>query len=217
MGLHKNQFKSVASIKLACYFDVLSRLLVQVEIFDKRVSDLLSCLRNQVQKVPQDTIAIYDRGYGSSLLVYLHTLYGSRCVIRLKTDFSKVVKRFVESADNELFIEEPLSDKSYKRLESLGINKSRTTQVSYRLVKVVLSSGEIEVLMTNLDNRFTINDLSEIYRLRWGIETCFNSVKNHLMLGIFSGYSQCSIEQDIWCSMIFITFKVSRCWKPKSV
>jgi hypothetical protein len=57
--------------------------------------------------------------------------------------------------------------------------------------------------MNNLDNTFTISDLAEIYRLRWGIGTCFGGIKNHQMLGIFSGYSQIAVKQDIWCNLIF--------------
>jgi hypothetical protein len=60
--------------------------------------------------------------------------------------------------------------------------------ITYRLVKVILPTGETEVLMTNLDESFTISDLSEIYHLYWGVETAFNGIKNHQMLGTFSGY-----------------------------
>jgi hypothetical protein len=75
--------------------------------------------------------------------------------------------------------------------------------ITYRLVKIILSTGETEVLMTNLDESFTISDLSEIYRLRWGIETAFNGIKNHQMLGTFSGYSALVIRQDIYCNLLF--------------
>jgi hypothetical protein len=148
-------------------------------------------------------IAVYDRGYGSHIVPFLHEKNGSKYVIRLKTGFSNTVKRFMESDDNEVFITEPLSEKTYKRLEKFGIRKSKMDTISYRLVKIKLSTGETEVLMTNLDNSFTIKDLAEIYRLRWGIEGCFFCLKSHLMLGIFSGYSEQVIYQDIWCNLLF--------------
>lgn len=148
-------------------------------------------------------IGIYDRAYGSQILPFFHDLYDSKYVIRLKTDFSNVVKKFMQSSANEILITETLSEKTYKRLETFGIRKSKMDSITYRLVKVVLSTGETEILMTNLDNTFTISDLSEIYRLRWGIETCFGGIKNHQMLGTFSGYSQVAVKQDIWCNLIF--------------
>lgn len=164
---------------------------------------MLCCIGQQVKQIPEDVITIYDRGYGSQILPFFHDLYGSKYVIRLKTDFSNVVKKFIQSVDNEILITEPLSEKTYKRLKTLGIRKSKIDTISYRLVKVILSTGETEILMTNLDNTFTVSDLSEIYRLRWGIETCFGGIKNHQMLGTFSGYSQAAVKQDIWISLIF--------------
>jgi hypothetical protein len=46
--------------------------------------------------------------------------------------------------------------------------------VSYRLVKVLLATGEIEVLVTDLGKEFTVQALGELYNLRWGIATCFH-------------------------------------------
>ena len=203
MGIHKNQYKEVASIKLSVYFDIFNKMITQFELFDKRKSDLLCCLQNQVKNVPKDVIAIYDRGYGSQILPFFHDLHGSEYVIRLKIDFSNTVKKFMQSTDNEAFITEPLSEKTYKRLEEFGIRKPQNDTISYRLVKVILSTGETEILMTNLDKSFTISDLAKIYCLRWGIETAFNGIKNHQMLGTFSGYSRIAIEQDIWNNLIF--------------
>ena len=203
IGIHKNQFKEVASVKISAYFDVFAKIITQIALFDKRTADLLCCIQNQIKNIPTDVIAIYDRAYGSQILPFLHDLYNSKYVIRLKVDFSNTVKKFMKSTENEILVTEPLNEKTYKRLEKFGIRKSKLDTISYRLVKVILNTGEIEILMTNLNNTFSISDLSEIYRLRWGIETCFGGVKNHQMLGIFSGYSELVVKQDIWCNLIF--------------
>jgi Transposase DDE domain len=203
IGVHKNQFKVVASIKLSCYFDILNKIITSVSTHPKQTTDLNACLQKQVHEIPKDVIAIYDRGYGSHVVPFLHDKNGSKYVIRLKTGFSNTVKKFMQSNDNEAFINEPLSERCYKSLEKFGIRKSRADTVSYRLVKVVLPTGETEILMTNLDKSFTINDLAELYRLRWGIETCFLCLKSHQMLGTFSGYSEQVILQDIWCNLLF--------------
>lgn len=203
IGVHKNQFKEVASVKISAYFDVHNKLITQFGLFDKRRADLICCIEKQVKIVPKDVIAIYDRGYGSQILPFFHDSYGTKYVIRLKTDFSNVVKSFMQSTENELLVTEPISEKTYKRLAEMGIRKSQKDMVSYRLVKVPLNTGETEILMTNLDNSFSINDLAEIYRLRWGIETCFFCVKNHQMLGTFSGYSALAVKQDIYVNLLF--------------
>jgi hypothetical protein len=203
IGIHKNQYKAVASIKLSCYFDILSKILTSVSIHSKQTTDLMACLQKQVQNIPKDVIAIYDRGYGSHILPFWHDKNGSKYVIRLKTGFSNTVKKFMESSANEVFITEPLSERTCKRLAECGIRKSQLDMISYRLVKIILPTGEPEVLMTNLDSTFTMSDLGELYRLRWGIETCFFCLKSHQMLGIFSGYSEQVILQDIWVNLLF--------------
>lgn len=193
----------MASVKISVYFDIFSKLITLVELFDKRTSDLVCCLSNHIKEIPKDTIAIYDRAYGSHILVFFHHFYQSKFVVRLKVDFSNTVKKFVESADQEAYITEPMTEKARKRLEKHGIIQSKNDTVSYRLVKVVLATGEIEVLMTNLDESFTVSDLAELYRLRWGIETCFFCLKSLQMLGNFSGYSPLVVKQDIFLNLIF--------------
>ena len=139
--------------------------------------------------------------------MFLHNLYCSKIVVRLKTDFSKVVKDFVKSSEKEIIINEVINEKCISVLKKLGLFKSKFDTVSYRLVKVILSTGETEILMTNLDNSFTINDLSEIYRLRWGIETAFFRLKSLQILGTFSGYSPLAIHQDIFINLIFFNLR----------
>ncbi len=203
IGIHKNQYKEVASIKISIYFDVFNKLISLFGLFDKRTADLQCCLKGQIKAVPKDVIAIYDRAYGSQILAFFHSLYGSKYVARLKASSSNTVRRFLQSPDNDMIIAEPMGERCYKRLEEFGIRKSKSDMIAYRLVKVVLSTGEVEVLMTNLDEKFSISDLSELYRLRWGVETAFNGIKNHQMLGTFSGYSELAVKQDIYCNLLF--------------
>lgn len=203
IGVHKNQYKEVASVKLSCYFDILNKIITSAAIYAKQTTDLNACLQKQIHEIPKDVISLHDRGYGSHIIPFWHDTNGSKYVIRLKTTFSNTVKKFMESPDADVSITEPLSDKARKRLADLDIKKSKTDTITYRLVKVILPTGETEVLMTNLDSTFTINDLAELYRLRWGIETCFFCIKSHQMLGIFSGYTKSPILQDIWTNLLF--------------
>jgi hypothetical protein len=86
--------------------------------------------------------------------------------------------------------------------QSLGLPE----EITLRLVKVVLPSGEVEVLATSLmdEQTFTIETLKELYFLRWGVETFFSKVKGRLDLENFTGKSVETIKQDFW-STIFIS------------
>jgi hypothetical protein len=69
-----------------------------------------------------------------------------------------------------------------------------------RVVKLVLDSGEQEVLITNL-YEIAYKDFKALYHKRWGIETKYDVVKNKLALENFSGYSKNVVLQDFWATM----------------
>lgn len=201
LGTHTNQAKTVASVKIMTYYDVLNQIIVRASISDKRKADL-RCVQGSVLDIPTNVISIYDRGFTSLLLPFLHSHFGSKFVIRASTTFSKSVVAFMQSNETDIVVNEKLTQKCFWELAKMGIRKSQHDTVAFRLVKIMLPTGETEVLMTNLDADFTIEDLNLIYQNRWGVETSYNYLKNTLMLGTFSGYSQKAIVQDIYCALI---------------
>jgi hypothetical protein len=67
---------------------------------------------------------------------------------------------------------------------------------------VVLPTGQIEVLATNLMDKQAMSaaDLGDLYKMRWGIETIIDSLKNQLGLMMFSGLKPQAILQDIYAT-----------------
>ena len=71
-----------------------------------------------------------------------------------------------------------------------------------RLVQVKdTSNGELFYIVTN---RFdlTADEISDIYRLRWSIETFFKWIKQHLIIKKFYGTSPNAILTQIYCALI---------------
>lgn len=203
LGTHKYRDKEIASIKLSVYFDVKAKIIAKVDIYSKLVSDLFCVIASDISKIPDNVISIFDRGYGSTLLAYLHCIHNKKYVVRLKTDFSNVVKAFILSEETDICVTEKLGENARKSAKLQGIILEKKAVVTYRLVKIILSTGEIEVLMTNLPDTFTLQDLNYIYKCRWGIEDCFKVLKSNQMLCIFSGYSAHVVLQDIWSNLMF--------------
>lgn len=75
--------------------------------------------------------------------------------------------------------------------------------LTVRFVRVMLDSGEYEVLATSLmDQRaYPTADFKELYYLRWGIETFYGILKTRLNLENFSGYSVEAIRQDFFATI----------------
>ena len=74
------------------------------------------------------------------------------------------------------------------------------------MVKVILDNGAVEILVTNLFDtcKYPQETFKELYFKRWGIETCYDTVKNKLQLEAFSGQKVTTIIQDF-----YITFFLS--------
>ena len=68
-----------------------------------------------------------------------------------------------------------------------------------RCVKLTLSSGEEEILLTSLENtEFTTEEIAHLYKLRWEIETVYNALKHKINIENFSGYKPIILEQDFY-------------------
>jgi hypothetical protein len=71
-----------------------------------------------------------------------------------------------------------------------------------RAVRVPLSSGETETLITNVEKeRIEYEAFKELYHKRWGIETKYKTVKQRLEMENFSGRLADSIKQDFYAMM----------------
>lgn len=141
-------------------------------------------------------------------------LGGTPLVCRLKVSFNKVVKDFVAGnltdtevyftiGKTEIFVNQVLSTENNSDLVSRVIPDTcikKGEKVLVKLVKVILPSGEIEVLATNLMDKIVIT-VADLYRQRWGVETVIDSLKNQLLLLVFSGLKPEAILQDIYASM----------------
>ena len=67
---------------------------------------------------------------------------------------------------------------------------------------MLLSSGETEILITNLGRKaFKTADFKDLYHLRWGVETKYNTLKNKLDIEDFSGKTLVTVQQDFYATL----------------
>jgi hypothetical protein len=208
IGTHTNQHQTVASVKLLCYFDVLNGVIARLWLKNKRIQEI-RLLEPHLKDLPKDVLSIYDRHYGSHLMVFLHQHFGSPSLIRMKTSCSfKSITAFLASGKEQTIVSEPLQLRAWRQLTKMGINKSKHHQVTYRLIRVELSTGETEVLLTTLlSPLFTVADFAWLYSKRWGVETCFDQLKNLFKAPVFSGYSALACKQDLWSVAILFNLQ----------
>lgn len=128
----------------------------------------------------KNDIVLFDRGYPSKdLIKYLSTDNKMLFLMRVQKGFNKEI----DEIDKQDFF--------------VNINSCKV-----RIIKLVLDTGETEVLMTNLSRTaFHHSEFKELYGLRWGVETKYNTLKNKLDIETFSGKTVISILQDFYATL----------------
>lgn len=203
-GYHKNQYGQVPSTRLLFTFDLLNQIIYRVDLHNQNSSEIIHAYAN-VAGLPQHAIYIYDRGFAGYGLPFLHHRHGSFYIIRMKNTDSDQIIDFIQSKEQERFIQIVLKDRAYRTLKTLGLKPQWKATLNVRLVRVDLPDGKVEVLLTNLMNRkrFHYKRIGELYAKRWGVETAIANLKSFLQLALVSAYTQPGVEQDLWASFWF--------------
>lgn len=80
----------------------------------------------------------------------------------------------------------------------------------FRLVRIKLPNGKVEVLVTDLNQKdFPPGELKRLYDMRWGIETSFRELKYTVGLLHFHGKKATFIRQEIFARLILYNFTES--------
>ena len=205
-----NQHGAVVSGRILACYDLLNQLITAVQFHTNQVSELVVAMRS-IKQIPSDVLMVYDRGFASHIVPFLHTHFGSNCVIRLPLGFNTSTKSFVKSGLKEQIITEKLSPKARKSLRELGMDSLVRTKITYRLIRVILPNGQTEVLLTTLmdQKRFKHTYFAEVYRKRWAIESCFFVLKSFFQFANFSAYTVNNCWQDIYAHFILYNIQTA--------
>ena len=70
-----------------------------------------------------------------------------------------------------------------------------------RVIKFLLPTGEMEVLITNIMEPYSVEEFKDLYHWRWGIEGKSRELKQQIKLENFSGKKPIMIRQDFYASL----------------
>ena len=122
-------------------------------------------------------VVVYDRGYFSYAMLYEQIVRGIHPIFRLRTKASRAVDTFIASSDTDTIVEiiPSKANQTALREKYPDIN---CKPVRLRLVKYTVA-GTTYILGTTLFDRqkYTIEDLSDVYHSRWGIEELYKISK----------------------------------------
>lgn len=128
-------------------------------------------------------LVIFDRGYPSFELITMLEGLGIKYLMRVKTKFNNDIDAQKEPD-------------GYVRL------RKDNEFLDVRVIKFTLDSGELETLITNVDDgRLGVNAFKKLYFMRWSIETKYDVVKNKLELENFTSRTVEGVKQDFYAIM----------------
>ncbi len=152
-------------------------------------------------------LLIYDRGYPSVGLICYHNKHNLDFLMRARGNSFKAVEVFKRSKKTDEIIEiEVTSDilrnlgkeKQHPDLKQLKNELKVGDKIRVRAVKIVLKSGEVEILLTSLlsQEEYKTEIFKELYFKRWRVEVAYDVLKNIFDIENFTGLTQIAINQD---------------------
>jgi len=185
-------------------YDVLNHVTIDAQI-DSYASSERDLLLKHLEFVKKGDLLLLDRGYPCFWLLFLLNAKGIEFCVRLKYDWWLEVNAFLKTDDNESIVEFKLPQKDFKKLNQYPDYQENT--IKCRLIKVILNTGEVEILCTSLIDaeKYKIEEFKELYHYRWNQEECYKLLKSRIELEDFSGKTAKAVKQDFYAKVFLLT------------
>ena len=213
------------AIHLNALFDLLSCTYHDYDVQGKKKLHERASLNTMVDRYncPIPTIFIADRGY-ESFNTFVHIIRKNHFfLIRIKDINSNGILSAYDLPDDEfdMYMETTLT----KRHTHVTMNNPDTYtilpqytdfdffdatsyyKVSIRILRFMTKDGNYVCVATNLpDDQFSLEEIRNLYRLRWGEETSFRELKYTIGLINFHSQQREYIIQELIARMIVFNF-----------
>lgn len=170
---------------------------------------------------PEQSIIVADRGYEKYDLIACCIETGQKFIFRVKDKDSRgsiLANHELPDDEFDIRIKKVLTRKQTNEVkENPGTYHflSNRTEFSYlddeheyyelelRVVRFKITEDTYECLITNLEeDEFTLQDLKEIYHLRWSEETSFRGLKYTVGMLYFHSKKRDFLKQEIYASLL---------------
>ena len=199
-----NQDKNVhgehAWARASVLYDVLNNIVVDAALARIDTSEIDLAHEHLSQSKPNDLV-IFDRGYCAYTTMAAVKAARADFLIRChRRSFQTARDMFTGTGADSITVTVPVPENVTR---SDRVTQDLPEDITVRFVRVILPTGEIEVLVTSLLDEGTYPTVSfqELYWKRWGVETFYGIIKTRLSLENFSGYSAESVRQDFFVTV----------------
>jgi len=203
MGRGQNKDMPKSMCLLSMLYDPVNYLNLDVQMGETDGSELQLLLKH-LPKIDKGDIVMLDRGYPSRYLFSILTSKGSHFIVRMKPNWVPV-KEFIKSRKKDIIVTMEVPDGDFERYRKEFPAMRKT--VKCRMVKVQAESGEEQILCTSLLDpvKYKLQELGELYCIRWGIEEGYKMYKARVQVEAFSGKTATAVKQDIYAKAMMMT------------
>lgn len=202
-GSISNQYEKLISAQCSFAYDVCNELVVDAQIAPRRSCEKELAVKHLDALHPESDVLVFDRGYPCQWLAGLLMQKNFQFCFRLSKGW-KTATQLMNNGHSD--IDWIMQYNTNNLCDEMTLYNIPEQLNGLRLVAIDLSSGEKEVLLTNLSDRqqFSIQDLKDLYHMRWGVEESYKSFKKTLHIEYFSGKSAHSIKQDFYARVFML-------------
>jgi len=224
--LHRNQHKNFNLLHMNAMYDLCNHIYTDAILQTVRTFDERRALCDMVDRSPVNgkAIVLGDRGFENYNCFAHIERKGWNYVIRVKDIHSNGILSGLPLPDGEFDItvtrlltrkmtKKIKSDKRYRFMpqhqifDFLPPGSEGEFQISFRIVRFRLNSGDYASVITNLPpEEFNPTQIRELYAKRWGIETSFRTLKHTIGLTNFHTKKRGFIEQEVFARLIMYNF-----------
>lgn len=184
---HKNPDYAWSMALASTLYDILDDIVVdaslQPQFSGEREAAAQHLARLKDLGIEKNAVVIFDRGYYSADLVLECMNTGCKFLMRLKN-----TTRFRSQDSNDAIHEITLPGKQ---------------KANCRVLRVILSTGEEEYLITNiLDEDISCDDFRDLYFERWKIEIKYLEIKEFWRMEEFTGTGVLAVCQDYYITLL---------------
>jgi len=185
--------------RAAALLDVASGLFLRADLASDSQGER-AMLVSQLSAMQPDDLLVLDRGYPAHWLFALLWQQRRAFCIRLPLTYSPQVTAFVRSGQDSTII----TCQPQAQHAGFAEHELPLTPFRLRLVRVVLPSGQIEVLATSLldEVQYPASVFGQLYQQRWRIEEAFRHIKCRLKLERFGGETPLAIHQEFHATIL---------------
>lgn len=190
----------VPQARVSFLSDVLNKLTIDAALESFKTGEQTMFLEHVKILKPKDLLTA-DANYGHFWILKKVVETGADYCFRVSKS-SKFIKDFIASGIKDAVLE---WHPSKKTIESCKSRQVGIAPLKVRLVIVELEN-EIEILATSLldQQKYTYNDIKELYNTRWAIEEEFKKFMQRLTVEFFSSIKTNGVLQDFYANVFML-------------